>query len=76
MLGSFDNPLVHPANDPELRNETRVSILLPNSVWVKASWKDGKVIDESGKVIDISQLWDTTKLSLLNTPLPALTDPD
>ena len=76
-LGSFDNPLVNPANDPELRNETRVSIILPNSTsTIKATWQDGKIIDESGKVIDISELWDTTKLSLVNTPLPALTEPD
>jgi hypothetical protein len=75
-LGSFDNPLEHPANDPELKEGTHVSIILPNSVGVKATWQDGKVIDESGKVIDVSELWDTTKLSLLNTPLPALTEPD
>ena len=75
-LGSFDNPLEHPANDPELKNGTRVRITVPNSVRVKATWQDGKVIDESGKVVDIRQLWATSKLSLLNTPLPALTDPD
>ena len=45
-------------------------------VVVQVSWQDGKVIDESGKVIDVSELWDTTKLSLLNTPLPTLTEPD
>ncbi len=74
-LGSFDNPLVHPANDSELNNATRVSITLPNSVRVKATWKDGKVIDESGQVIDVSKLWPTTEISLLNMPLPALTEP-
>ncbi len=73
-LGSFANPLEHPANDPELNNETRVSILLPSSVSVKASWQDGKIVDASGKVIDISQLWPNTEKSLLDTPLPALTD--
>lgn len=61
-LGSFDNPLEHPANDPELKNGTRVRITLPNSVRVKATWQDGKVIDESGKVIDVTQLWTTTKI--------------
>jgi hypothetical protein len=75
-LGSFDNPLEHPANDPELKNGTRVRITGPNSIRVKASWQDGKVVDESGKVVDIRQIWATTKLSLLNTPLPALTEPD
>ena len=73
-LGSFDNPLEHPANDPELKNGTRVRITGPNSVRVKASWQDGKVVDESGKVVDIRRLMATAKLSLLNTPLPALTD--
>lgn len=75
-LGSFDNPLEHPANDPELKNGTRVRITLPNSVKVKGSWQDGKVVDESGKVVDIPQLWAMAKGSLLNTPLPALADPD
>jgi hypothetical protein len=73
-LGSFDNPLEHPANDPELKNGRRVRITGPGSVKVKGSWQDGKVVDESGKVVDIPQLWAKTKLSLLNTPLPDLTD--
>jgi hypothetical protein len=73
-LGSFDNPLEHPANDPELKNGTRVNIIGPGSVKVKGTWQDGKVVDESGKVVEISQLWVTTKDSLLDTPLPALTD--
>jgi len=55
-LGSFDNPLEHPANDPELKNETRVNIIGPGSVKVKGTWQDGKVVDESGKVIDIRRL--------------------
>jgi len=61
-LGSFDNPLEHPANDPELKNGTRVRITLPNSVRVKATWQDGKIADESGNVIDVTQLWTTTKI--------------
>jgi len=73
-LGSFDIPLENPANDPELKDGTRVSIILPNSPTIKATWKDGKVIEESGKVINVSELWPTKKLSLLNTPLPTLTD--
>jgi hypothetical protein len=56
-LGSFDNPLENPANDPELKNGTRVRIILPNSDRVKATWQDGKVVDESGKIIDVTQLW-------------------
>jgi hypothetical protein len=73
-LGSFDNPLEHPANDPELKEGTHVSILLPNSVWVQASWRNGKIIDEAGQVVDLFQLWASSKDSLLNTPLPDLTD--
>jgi len=56
-LDSFDIPLENPANDPELNNATRVRIFLPNSPTIKATWKDGKVIDESGKVVNIRQLW-------------------
>jgi hypothetical protein len=62
-LGSFDNPLLeNPANDPELKGETRVNLILPDSTSMKATWQDGQVVDESGKVIDVSELWDTTKL--------------
>jgi hypothetical protein len=76
-LGSFANPLQHPANDPELENEARVQIRVPNSAMVKGTWQDGKIIDEAGQVIDLTQLltmWANTKDSLLDTPLPALTD--
>ena len=73
-LGSFDNPLEHPTNDPELRNGTRVRITGPGSMKVKGSWQNGKIIDESGQVVDISQLWTSVKDSLINTSLPALTD--
>jgi hypothetical protein len=67
-LGSFDNPLLeNPANDPEFKDGATVRILLPNSVWVKAIWKDGKVIDESGKVINIPELWAASKTSPPNT---------
>jgi len=65
-LGSFDIPLENPANDPELKEGTRVSIFLGNSPTIKATWKDGKVIDEAGKVINISELWATAKMSSLN----------
>jgi len=62
-LGSFDIPLENPANDPELKGETRVSIILPNnSPTIKVTWKDGKVVDESGKIVDIPQLWANTEL--------------
>jgi hypothetical protein len=73
-LGSFDNPLEHPDNDPELKNGTRVSITGPGSVRVRGSWQDGKVVDESGQVINISQLWTDVTDSLLNKSLPALTE--
>ncbi len=60
-LGSFENPLENPANDPQLKEGTRISIILPNSVGVRATWQDGKVVDESGKVIDLKQLWAEAK---------------
>ena len=53
-LGSFDDPLLkNPANDPELKNGTRVTIRAPISI--KGSWKDGKVVDGSGKVIEYAK---------------------
>lgn len=55
-LGSFDNPLEYPSNDPELRNGERVNIIGPGSMNIKGTWQDGKVVDESGQVIDISKL--------------------
>jgi len=70
-LGSFDIPLENPANDPELKGETRVSIILPSSTRVKGTWQDGKAVDESGKVINISELWPTTKTSSPNTEAPS-----
>ena len=72
-LGSFDNPLENPTNDPELKSGTRVHITDPGFK-VKCSWQDGKIVDESGKVVDIPQLRATAKGSLLNMPLPALPD--
>lgn len=66
-IGSFDIPLENPTNDPELKNGTRVNIFLPNSPTIKGTWQDGKVVDESGKVINTSELWPPTQLSSPNT---------
>jgi len=52
-LGSFDNPLEHPANDPELKNGTRVHIIEAGAIKVKGFWQDGKIVDASGKAVDI-----------------------
>jgi hypothetical protein len=46
-MGSFDNPLERPAQDPELKNGTVVRIGS-----IKGIWQDGKVVDSSGTVID------------------------
>ncbi len=73
-LGSFDNPLLkNPANDPELKKDgTRVHILGP--ITFKGSWQKGRVVDESGNVVDLRQLMAGVQASLLNKALPALTD--
>ena len=73
-LGSFDKPHEHPANDPELRNNARVNITDCESIGVKASWTDGKVLDESGQIIDLRKLWASPRETLLNASLPNLTD--
>jgi hypothetical protein len=61
-LGSFDNPLEHPVNDPELKDGTRVRITIPGFLKMKGSWQDGQVIDESGKVVDVEELLTTAKM--------------
>ena|GEM_PF-1311503 len=45
-LGSFENPLRNPANDPELRNGT--DVMLDNKTY---DWRHGNVVDDAGKVI-------------------------
>ncbi len=45
-LGSFDNPLRNPANDPELTNGT--DVMLDNKTY---HWRDGNVVDEAGSII-------------------------
>lgn len=47
-LGSFDDPLENPSNDPELKNGTRV---LMNHLPIYYTWQDGKVVDKTGRVI-------------------------
>lgn len=47
-LGSFDNPLENPKNDPELKNGADVHGLGGHEPYI---WKDGKVEDIDGKVI-------------------------
>jgi hypothetical protein len=71
-LGSFDDPLENLANDPELKNGTRVQIL--GRVRVKGVWQDGHAVDDSGKVMDVRSAMATTKPSLVGKPLPSLSD--
>ncbi|MCK4292049.1 MAG: hypothetical protein KAY65_02545 [Planctomycetes bacterium] len=47
-LGSFDDPLENPSNDPELTNGTRV---LKNYLPIEYIWQDGQVVDENGRVV-------------------------
>jgi hypothetical protein len=45
-LGSFENPLRNPANDPELRNGT--DVMLDNKTY---HWRDDNVVDDAGSAI-------------------------
>ena len=55
-LGSFDDPLTNPAQDPELRSGAKVKVWSsnPRSGPARYFWQDGKVVDESGKVTDMT----------------------
>ncbi|MBN2589800.1 MAG: hypothetical protein JXA96_08050, partial [Sedimentisphaerales bacterium] len=72
-LGSFDNPLKNPVNDPELVNGTMVIIGFLNKI---CTWQDGKIL-ENGEVFDIDNI---KPISLLGKSLPDITqvrlDPD
>ena len=48
-LGSFDDPLKNPGNDPELTNGTRV---LLDQMSIEYTWQDGKIIDSNGHEVD------------------------
>ncbi len=72
-LGSFDIPLHNPKQDPELKNGKSVHIHTGHSN-IKAVWQDGRVVDASGKLIDINQCKSAKETSLVNKPLPPLID--
>ena len=46
-LGSFDDPLENPENDPLLRNGTRIKM----EGGLRGVWLNGKVVDKTGRVI-------------------------
>jgi len=52
-LGSFDDPLENPSNDPELKNGTRVRL---NNLPIEYTWQDGKVVDANGRKVDLEKL--------------------
>jgi len=52
-LGSFDDPLENPSNDPELTNGTRVRT---NDLPMRYTWQDGKVVDKDGREVDVDKL--------------------
>jgi hypothetical protein len=54
-LGSFDNPLENPRNDPELKNGADVCIRHMPGDHPQYVWQDGRVVDKTGKVIMDSQ---------------------
>lgn len=63
-LGSFDDPLENPSNDPELTNGTRV---LLNYLSTEYTWQGGKIVDSSGHEVDLDNLG---PLSLVGKALP------
>ncbi len=65
-LGSFDNPLENPNNDPELKNGTMVRI---PGVRTKFTWQDRKIVDSSGHELDLDKLG---PISLAGKALPDL----
>jgi hypothetical protein len=66
-LGSFDNPLEKPAQDPELKNGTIVRI---GHSRIEGVWQDGKVVDSSGKTIDAGLLKIGGEGSIRDKPVP------
>jgi len=66
-LGSFDDPLENPSNDPELINGTRV---LLNHLPTDYIWQDGKVVDSYGREVNLENLKPS---SLVGKALPSLT---
>jgi hypothetical protein len=72
-LHSFDDPVKNPKLDPELRNGTKVYLDPPFvGPGTTCTWQDGKIVDSTGKVIDVSVPVVPAKFSLLNAPLPPL----
>ncbi len=67
-LGSFDNPLENPKNDPELKNGTQVRI---SGVRTKFTWHDGKVVDSNGHEVELDNLG---TISLAGKALPKLSE--
>ncbi|MHC4518830.1 MAG: hypothetical protein ACYTAS_09605 [Planctomycetota bacterium] len=50
VLESFADPMENPKLDPELVNGTRIRLGNGRS---KCVWRDGKVVDNAGKVVDV-----------------------
>ena len=48
-LGSFDDPLENPAQDPELKDGSRVRI---KSDPIQYIWQDGRLVDKDGREQD------------------------
>jgi len=47
-LGSFNNPLEDPEQDPELVNGTKINIIGDEA---RYTWRNGKIVDKAGHVI-------------------------
>lgn len=67
-LGSFDDPLENPAQDPELVNGTRMTLVSG----MRHTWQDGKVVDAQGREVDLDALKPKEPVSLVGKPLPSL----
>ncbi len=55
-LGSFADPRDNPAQDPELKNGTPITVIAVGGKTARGHWQDGKVVYDSGQPIDLGPL--------------------
>jgi len=70
-LESFANPIENPGVDPELVNGTHVRL---GNDRIECTWRNGRLIDGGGSVIDLNKLLKQPVRSLLNGLLPDLSN--
>jgi len=68
-LGSFDNPIDNPKNDPELKNGTDVHRLGDPNTYI---WQDGRLVDENGNRVVSPSAQETSSVQTLNVSVADL----